>query len=442
MSVATLLLLLLCLTFGVIAPLSGWTNTLAGVLAAALLLLPVPLHTFGNPQLHYGIAPSAPTVYVYLPILLALSLALRRSNLPGALYWMVALFWVYLLVGLGLIWESNQTQISGALHLATASIAFVVGFQLAKDGFFTGTRYERALRVLLAFMTTQVVFCAAQLAGLAGSLFNYTQVYLDEGRAVGTFDHPSTLGKVALLTLIVALPGTSLHSRAASRTAWAIAGMCIAVSGLTLARANTVGIIAAVVAWVIIDRGATGGISRKVSTLAAVCAVSVPAIEAALARFSVDRSGGQRELLTQVGLPFVREYFIAGMGPNYYVEIVGQFDATTASGYPIHNTFLLASAELGALGAILLFLPLLWTLLLAIRRWRRPDLGGAWARALLVAVPALALVTWTGWGMLSGGTLTLWFLILGVCAGSMSQETAHTQKIVRSPCQTTSGPVL
>ena len=53
----------------------------------------------------------------------------------------------------------------------------------------------------------------------------------------------------------------------------------------------------------------------------------------------------------------IREHPWAGVGPNSYVAIAGASDPLTASGVPVHNVLLLSAAELGIIGALLLWLP-------------------------------------------------------------------------------------
>jgi hypothetical protein len=79
----------------------------------------------------------------------------------------------------------------------------------------------------------------------------------------------------------------------------------------------------------------------------------------------------------------------------------------------VHNTFLLTAAELGVLGAILFWLPVTGLLAMAWISRRRPGFAGPFALAVIASAPGLYLVNSSGWAVLSGPLLPLWFLVYG-----------------------------
>src|SRR5207249_6084713 len=103
-----------------------------------------------------------------------------------------------------------------------------------------------------------------------------------------------------------------------------------------------------------------------------------------------------------------------GIGPNSYVSVVSAYDAVTASGYPVHNTFLLTTAELGVLGAFLFWLPIAGLLVAAWTSRKRAGLAGSFAIAIVASAPGLYVVNATGWAILRGPLLPLWFVICGL----------------------------
>jgi O-antigen ligase len=116
-----------------------------------------------------------------------------------------------------------------------------------------------------------------------------------------------------------------------------------------------------------------------------------------------------------------------GVGPANYVRVVGMRDALTAEGWPVHNAFMLQIVELGIIGALLFFLPLLYMFVRSILAMRLVSRQGDYARAVVAYLPAFVLISWTGWGMLAPGMAALLFFCL---AFSMQQVTSKAMPVV------------
>ena len=100
---------------------------------------------------------------------------------------------------------------------------------------------------------------------------------------------------------------------------------------------------------------------------------------------------------------------------------MSQYQIVARTGYPIHNSFLLAVAEIGAIGALFFFLPLIRTAWVALRRSDRSENGrrGPLATATLIVAAMVVVAGWTGWGFLQLPTSALMFLAFGYGYGRM-----------------------
>ena len=84
---------------------------------------------------------------------------------------------------------------------------------------------------------------------------------------------------------------------------------------------------------------------------------------------------------------------------------LGPTDPLTALGWPVHNSFILAAVELGLLGALLFFLPVIWSILRAIKLSVGRSPGKGESRLLLSTAPGLLIIGLTGWGLLADSIL-------------------------------------
>lgn len=406
------------LVLAAVVPLIGLWRTLSLALLVALALVPYPAVALALDQVHYGIADGIYTPTSYSIALAAVVVAGLRQREVRLSIVLSAGFLVYLSILTILLWGNTAAQWSGNIHLVTALLAVgagaAIGHTLLKDSTF------RLLwvSVTLGILVIQALASAAQLSGIPLSLFtNDVSYFIKELRPIGTFNHPSVIGKTVLVLLIVVLPFTRDARRATSRIAWAAVLVGVAVTAATQARSNIAAVLVAVVLWVLFDNRRS--IKRRLITAGVAALASVPVALTVIPRFLSDPGGGDRPELLSTGLQQIASAPFLGIGANSYSAVVGQWDELAASGFPVHNTFLLATAELGALGAIMLFVPLVWQFVSAARSWSGTGLARGASVASLVALPGLALVTMTGWGMLTEGALVLWYFSIGISIGLM-----------------------
>jgi hypothetical protein len=332
------------------------------------------------------------------------------------IYWLAAA--LYMLVGLTMVWSGEQQQWAGALHWFFALLALTVGYQLGST--LTPELYRVLVGVVLILFILNFALCLAQLAGIPLSLYpNQLAEQLSEGRPIGTFGHSSTPGKFVLIMLILVLPALRFRDRATRRLAWWCIAIAVPLVALTLARANLAAIVMAIVLWMLLDHKAWTANPIRLLSLIAIFMASVPIVGATLNRFSTDPTGGGRAAIYHTGLTQLTMNLWSGTGPNFYVEDVGRWDAITASGYPLHNSFLYAVAELGLVGGVLFALPIFVVCAISIVDCFNGSEPSLWSKSYLVTFPGMIVVALTGWGMLSDSTLSLWYFVIGITAGAI-----------------------
>jgi O-antigen ligase len=232
---------------------------------------------------------------------------------------------------------------------------------------------------------------------------------------LGFYNHPSTLGKTTFLLLFFLLPLTVSPSRWARSAAQIGIVLGFVASFLTVSRANVAASACAVLIWIVINRK-TLSTGARIATVVAVGAATVAnlgAISALELRNQTDPSGGPRSKLLATGLSQIADTPWVGVGANFYSEYVGRYDPYAASGFPVHNSFLLGIAELGVPLAVLFFSPIAIAAVTAWTSWRRTGFLDAKTTTLLATTPGTALITLTGWGMVADASLLLWYAALG-----------------------------
>lgn len=365
-----------------------------GVTAFALLVVLAVFQTTGG---RGTIGLSSTYIVVAIVALIAI-LSLRKQHLP-LLFLPLA---VYLALGMTLIWEPQSGQLGSAVNLLFGAIAWSAGALL-------GSLYrgdpgaERWLVVgLLLVVAFELVVCALQLAGLQIFVPDARTIELEGGRANGTFAHPSTVGKILTLVLLLVLPSTRSADAWTRRLAFVAVVASILPIVLSASRANLLAVAAMVLVWSLLQPQV--GFSLKRFALPAVGGVVILVfLDQILSRF--DQGTGEREHFMGVALEQLGRTPWTGVGPGSYVPVVGRFDALTAQGWPVHNIFVLQAVELGIIGATLFFLPFVIVMLRSAGRWRASGSEGSFARAVLAYVPALIAIGWTGWGWLAPDVL-------------------------------------
>ncbi len=400
-----------------VIPLFGLWRVLAISALLCLCLAPYPLAILESDKLHFGIAEGlyVPKTYSVVLAVLALASLRQRGFRKATAFGLV--FIGYVLLGSALEWNATPALWSGVVHLTTAVVALGVGISIGQ-AIRTDVQFARLWAVAcLGIVVVQGVFSVGQLLGLPLSVYSEVGYFNAESRAIGTFNHPSVLGKVFLLLLVAMLPLTRSNDLVVRRVIWVATLLSIPVLAATQARANLLAVLAAVFLWIILDTRLT---SRRRMVYASISFLaSIPVLLVLVPRFLMDPEGGDRPNLLKTGLAQIARSPWFGIGPNSYSDVVGGRDLLAATGFPVHNTLLLAVAELGVVGAVLLFSPIALQLVLAVKGLRLGGPGRDGAMAVLVTAPGLALVAMTGWGMLADGVLILWFLVVGISLSFM-----------------------
>lgn len=397
-----------------VAPVVGLVRLLLLAFLGAVVVVPTTLPVPAVGDLHVGIAPGSVALTTYYVALVALFLALPR--VPGAGYvGRVAPLAMggFLVLGLLVLWEPTESRVAGALHVMMMMLALAVGQRLAAWVSGEPARTRVLARLLSAGFVVELLVCLAQTAGVPLSVYDEVAQFIAEGRAIGTFNHPSVLGKIALFCAMIMLPLTLSEDRKVRRHAWIGIVSAILATGLTESRANAAALVVAVVAWIVLQRSGGVALGKRMMILFLFCCAAVPAVLAGMDRYANDPTGGDRGVLLDRGLTVVGNYWVSGLGPNSYVDVVGAYDRFVAAGFPVHNVYLLAISELGVLGAVLLFAPTAVLAAQGMRHFRAAEPARSWALAVLVTLPGLLVVNVTGWGAMAGSVGIVWFFVTG-----------------------------
>ncbi|NYD68529.1 O-antigen ligase family protein [Agromyces atrinae] len=376
----------------------GLTRTLfIGVLLAMAVLPRVIIEVIPPEWEHSGIADGGIVVTTY-GLALVLCLLLPSPNNPLSRFQLphIAALVLMLVLFLG-EWVPTVERWSGFLHIALACLAWAVGSALS-TALSSLDRHERVLAIVVtAIILIQAAAAALQLAGLrdVGSVLTGA---IDLTRINGTLGHPGTLGKVLFLLVVLLLPATRSRDLLTRRISWVGIVTAIVLIGLSFGRANFAAIAVLIGLWALLSPGRR--VARRVGILALLALAALPFIGLLLLRFEVDPSGGRRPLLLQAALNQIAATPVFGIGPNSYVSTVSQVDPYTTLGLPVHNSFLLALAELGIVGVILVLFPLLALILRSASALLRRDSTPA-AVAVVAAVPGIVIIGVTGWGLLA-----------------------------------------
>jgi O-antigen ligase len=377
-------------------------------LTVALTIVPRKL-TPGAPS-YTGIAQGQPLTTYTIAIVATLLFLITRRRVRIALDYLPLL--AFLAIMTPVYWGLSSVTSAGLVHFAVAVAALLVGTALGADASSSAAVRRMVALVVLAVVILQLAISALQLVGLDLLPLDPDTAARMGSRVHGTINHPNNLGKALLLLTALVLPLTDEADRRLRIPAFWAAGLAGLVIAMTVGRANIVAFVILVVLYSMI-RPTTGRSKMRYALPLAAAVAMLPFLPVFIARLREDPGGGSRGHMTKVALDQIMSSPFLGIGPNNYVHVVGQHDRLTASGLPVHNSYLLAIAEIGLIGALLIFGPMLVRAARAWRRRREPGPVG-WNAATLVALTvALVVVVATGWAMLSTFLLPLWMFVLG-----------------------------
>lgn len=431
-AVASLCTLLAVRSFGIAVP----------ALVGALLVLSVgnmPLLGGGEVTGHSGIAPPAPTIFTYSAVFIALGLLALLSGRAktGKLHF---LFLALVILGGFFAWPGSDYVTSGILQYVTAIAAWLAGTYVASTSVRSGEHDSRIALGVFLVIAVQLAASLLQMAGVTISIFGASLVTeAPNNRAMGTFGHPTGVGKFLFVLLILVLPLLKSLRPSARRLAVASIGASLLIIALSQSRANLLAYVSALLIWIVVVKGGYS-LGSKMRVLVGVLAVTLPFASLFLSRFTEDPDGGDRPELLQAGIDQILSSPILGTGPNNYVNVVSRTDLMTAvTGYPVHNTFLLSAAELGIPLMLLLFIPVIAAWVRPLVRAVRGDAQTLAGYALVCTVPGMLLITLTGWGMLNRELLPLWFFLTALAVARMRSDPIYNRPSTR-PLAPSLGP--
>lgn len=388
------------------------------MLLAALAMLPKSLR-IAAPQLevHNGITHGAFTISTFG---LTLTLALIIGCTPRATKALALFlpFLAYLLLGLLYTWPHPSLSTPGALHWATGILALTNGVALGRHATTHPTTRRTLVWVIATIIAAQFAVALLQLVGVPINPHSESSAEAVAGRVSGLLSHPNTLGKVLFLLLIFLLPMTRERCPKTAATAGATIMAAIALIGLTGGRATFAAAIAAILLWALAFP--TRNLSQRLLLGAGATTVVALFADYFITRFQEDPEGGSRTHMTDVAWTLFRDHWLLGIGPNNYVAVGGPLDVYTASGFPVHNSFLLMLVEIGVIGVILALGPLIFLHALAAPTlFTRDDTFPTLScQALLAALPGVLIIGLTGYGMAAHSVFVLWWFITGFLTAS------------------------
>ncbi|MFI6761355.1 O-antigen ligase family protein [Micromonospora sp. NPDC050417] len=380
-----------------------------GLLVVTLGLVPVALLPAESP-IYAGITNATPTLYTFtltlgLSSLLMVMLAGRRFR-AGLLPWAPFLLWLLTLTVVA--WGWSPRTVSGLLHLCLGAIAFAIGVAAHHQD-----RGGSALAwVFAAVAWVQLGAIVAAVLGFPLREVTGAQALDVHGRATGLTSHPGELSKVLFFCglCVLTLPQRTARERVA---VWLTLGAVFVGTSLTQSRAVLAAVMAMILISVLLELAGGRWQRKHFVILGTTVVLGLASLPWLINRFMADPTGGARPHITQVALSAIGDHPWAGVGPNGYVAVIGATDRLTETGVPVHNIFLLSAAELGILGAVLLWLPFLVVAVRAIRRVRLSRGADPTARVLVSALPGIVLIGATGWGLLQGPYFLIFSLVMG-----------------------------
>lgn len=394
--------------------LAGTVNTIMAIAMSTMCFLPKVLYgSTAADVTRSGISGSEPRIMTYtvgIAVIAAAGALLARQSRANRLF---IPFIAFLLFCYSLVWEPTGEVQAGMVHFLTAAAAWTAGLFASSCVERDKKSGQQFIYWILATVLVQLVISVLQFAGLPLFPTNAATSELVGSRVNGSFGHPTTLGKVLLLFQMVCLPFTRSSEARTRRVAWIAVGAGFPMLVLSGGRANFFSAIVMVLLWtLLLPRGRA--LASKVAIPLVVATVGFASAGVWIARFEEDPEGSTRQHFNEVAMALIPVNPIAGTGPNTYITTAAPTDTLTAQGWPVHNSALLASVEIGIMGTALLFFPLLVALFVAWRRRRDDTKVGDFARAYVASSPGIALVALTGWGMMSD-ILALWLFLAAFC---------------------------
>lgn len=388
----------------------GGAAALAAMIAGAALA-PVTVAVFGVATVNSAMAAPTPTLTSYHLAIAGALIALPLQTFKGVPA-LLSVFFASLLMFAVVRGEFELHTMSGLLQWGTAILGWGVGAAVAQVLF---SRSDASARLVAIIIDVAIFWHAAIVMLQVTGLRTVGSVALNGeelSRASGLAGASGNLGKIIFCLILLLLPLTVSSDKAARRLAIAGIGVGALITGLSYSRANAVAVALALVLWLLLGPGLT--LAKRIVIPVAAAALAFPIIDILILRSEYDPDGGSRPLLTETALHQISETLWFGVGPNNYLNYVGQYDAYAAGGLPVHSAFLLALAEIGLASMILLLGVLITVVVSALKSAFKPGPAQPFALALVVGSPGVFLISTTGWGLLRGQFLVLLLFTIGM----------------------------
>ncbi|MEV1144587.1 O-antigen ligase family protein [Micromonospora sp. NPDC049799] len=385
------------------------------LVVATLGLVPVALAP-ADVVIYAGVATGTPTLYSYT-IAITVALVLVALHTPrrlvrALLLWVPFLGWVALFAVLS--WDASLRTLSGILHFCLAATVFAIGAAAER----ADRRHSILLWAFAVVAWLQLFAITAAVLGFPLRRVSGQQALDVLGRATGLTSHPGELAKLLFFCGLCALtlPQRTVRER---WVAWTTLGVVLLGVSLTQSRTVLAAVVSVILVFMLLELMTGRWQKRYFVVLGLTGVLGVASLPWLIERFLADPGGGSRQHLLTVAWDVIRAHPWTGVGPNSYVAVAGASDRLTASGVPVHNVLLLSAAEVGILGALLLWLPFVRTATTATRSVFRSRTSELAPRVLVSALPGLLLIGMTGWGLLQGP----YFLMLALVSGYFGART-------------------
>ena len=363
----------------------------------------------------------------------------NKLHLPLSNF-LVHLFVIFLLSSFSILWSADW-RISFYIVLHFWLIFFLVLSLRNWDNGWKPLMYGFCAALSIQVITGIVVFAMQSTAFLEplgmiwpGILDPATSgasvVAVPDGprilRAYGSFPHPNILGGFAFVSL-VGPASLFLVNRKPNYPALILFNFGIILIGLTFSRSAWLGLFTFMILLILKSKYFE---RRNVIYLLASSAITIfltiyPLRDLVFTRISnapvetEQRSTLGRSQLNQEALELIRQHPIAGVGIGSFILEYGSYAPEDANIEPVHNILLLAGAELGIFGLILISVIFI-SIGLSIIKTQTPK--SILTSAMLAGLGIISLFDHYLW-TLSPGRIILG-LALGLWAGSMSERGA------------------
>ncbi|MBW8761786.1 MAG: O-antigen ligase family protein [Microbacterium sp.] len=400
----------------------GLVSTIAYATFFSLALVPVSLVSDSG-AFHVGIAGSSPDLRTFTLIIAAGAVLLTFIAKPPLVGVFVPLM---LWIGIGgfFIWPADPPGVAGVIQYCIAILAWGIGMRAARSDPDSHLRRGLVLLIVVVVMAHSGV-AVLQALGLNINAVAAADQEILGSRVNGLSNHPNNLGKILVISIALLL---SLINSAKERTRLIWITIAVAFVPLVLAqgRANLAAAAALVTGWVLLQP--TLNLSRKLSVLLGIGVAGLAASGVIISRFEEDPTGGVRSEILSYAWHIVSTFFWNGTGPNRYTT---ENAPLTGSFIPVHNSFVLALAELGVIGFVLLFAPIVMMVIGAWRHRHQLSTSGDTARAIVASALPMVMIAYTGWGMLATSVFSLGMF----CFGFMWGHTSARHCVDQSPTQ-------